>query len=65
MIREQIFNKPIDYSEEELEMMWQKKHLIDKACEWLYNNAEDYTIDGGLSIENLVYSFKKAMEEKL
>jgi hypothetical protein len=36
---------------------------IERACEWLDNNAEDYTIDGGLSIENLIYSFKKAMGE--
>ena len=32
---------------------------IEKVCNWLDNNAEDYTIDGGLSIENLIYSFKK------
>ena len=42
---------------------WAKEELIKEACEWLYNNAEDYTIDGGLSIECLIYSFKKAMEE--
>lgn len=40
-----------------------KEQVIKEACEWLYNNAEDYTIDGGLSIECLIYSFKKAMEE--
>lgn len=40
-----------------------KIKFIEKACEWLDNNAEDYTIDGGLSIENLIYSFKKAMGE--
>lgn len=39
--------------------------FLEKACEWLNNNAEDFTIDGGLSIENLIYSFKKEMEEKL
>lgn len=48
---------------------WSDKHPkkglvnIEKACEWLDNNAEDYTIDGGLSIENLIYSFEKAMEK--
>lgn len=48
---------------------WSDKHPkkglvnIERACEWLDNNAEDYTIDGGLSIENLIYSFEKAMEE--
>lgn len=37
--------------------------LIEKSCEWLNNNAKNYTIDGGLAIESLIYSFKKAMEE--
>ena len=38
------------------------KTILDRACEWLYTNAENYTIDGGLAIESLIYSFKKAME---
>ena len=38
------------------------KTMLDRACEWLYANAENYTIDGGLAIESLIYSFKKAME---
>lgn len=42
---------------------WADETMIEKACEWLDNNAEDFTIDGGLSIECLIYSFKKAMEE--
>jgi hypothetical protein len=46
-----------------LGMMWQQQALIKKACEWLNNNAKNYTIDGGLAIESLIYSFKKAMEE--
>ena len=37
--------------------------FLKEACEWLDTNAEDYTIDGGLSIECLIYSFKKAMED--
>lgn len=37
--------------------------LLEKACEWLNNNAKNYTIYGGLAIESLIYSFKKAMEE--
>lgn len=40
-----------------------KIKFIEKACEWLDNNAEDYTIDGGLFIKHLIYSFKKAMEK--
>lgn len=40
-----------------------KKEIINKACEWLENNAENFTIDGGLSIECLIHSFKKAMRE--
>lgn len=42
---------------------WADETMIEKACEWLDNNAEDFTIDGGLSIECLIYSFKKVMEE--
>ena len=42
---------------------WADATMIEKACEWLDNNAEDFTIDGGLSIECLIYSFKKAMKE--
>ena len=38
------------------------KPMLARACEWLYTNAENYTIDGGLAIESLIYSFKKAME---
>ena len=41
---------------------WADKTMLDRACEWLYTNAENYTIDGGLAIESLIYSFKKAME---
>ena len=41
---------------------WADRTMLDRACEWLYTNAENYTIDGGLAIESLIYSFKKAME---
>lgn len=41
----------------ELGMMWQKKHLIDKACKWL--------LKGGYFVNNTetINDFKKAMEE--
>lgn len=39
-----------------------EKTMLDKACEWLDNNAEKYTIDGGLAIESLIYAFKQAMK---
>lgn len=42
---------------------WADKTIIEKACAWLYNNAEDYIIDGELYIQNLINSFKEAMEE--
>lgn len=42
---------------------WADETMIEKACEWLDNNAEDFAIDGGLSIECLIHSFKKAMEK--
>lgn len=43
-----------------LGMMWQKKHLIDKACEWLMHQEEMI----GISFEeDFIERFKKAMEE--
>lgn len=38
---------------------WERKMLIEKACDWLVGNAED-------SVESALYlvaKFKKAMEE--
>jgi hypothetical protein len=48
-----------DLSEEEqvgmgeLGMIWQKKHLIDKACEWLQENVNKYSYV--IKIENTKY----------
>ena len=43
----------------ELGMEWQKKHLIDKACEWLTQQEEMI----GVSFEeDFIERFKKAME---
>lgn len=43
-----------------LGMTWQKKALIDKACEWLLSQEEMI----GISFENdFIERFKKAMEE--
>ena len=40
---------------------------IDRAIEWLQNNAEDYVVTcydkGELDIEGLIMDFRKAMEE--
>lgn len=37
----------------ELGMMWQKKHLIEKACEWLQENVNKYSYV--IKIENTKY----------
>lgn len=47
----------------------ERKHLIDKACEWLEKNACDYEHSGGtcdswFSASDLVESFRKYMEEQ-
>lgn len=48
-----------------LGMMWQKKHLIDKAFEWLCKNmtSTDYFgINGNISKPDFIQKFKDAME---
>ena len=42
---------------------WADRTMIEKTCEWLKNNAENFTMDGGLAIECLICTFKKTMEE--
>ena len=46
---------------------WADKTMIDKACEWLKLNAEDYVATcydkGELDSEGLLMDFRKAMEE--
>lgn len=46
---------------------WADKTIIDKACEWLKRNAEDYVVTcydkGELDSEGLLMDFRKAMEE--
>ena len=46
---------------------WADKTMIDKACEWLKRNAEDYVVTcydkGELDSEGLLMAFRKAMEE--
>lgn len=42
------------------------KTMIDKACEWLKQNAKDYVVtcydEGELNDEDLLNDFKKAVE---
>lgn len=50
-----------------LGMIWQKKHLIDEACEWLEQHLDEYYQYGpwsGYSVHlpSLINDFKKAME---
>lgn len=52
--------------DEELEMMWQKKHLIDKACMWLSLNMADIVylgMNGNLYKPEFIQNFKQAMEK--
>ena len=46
---------------------WADKTMIEKACEWLKLNAEDYVVTcydkGELDSEGLLMDFRKAMEE--
>ena len=46
---------------------WADKTMIEKACEWLKRNAEDYVLTcydkGELDSEGLLMDFRKAMEE--
>lgn len=56
----------------ELGMIWQKKHLIDKACEWLEENVSKYSYVIKIEdteykkvhfTDSLIEDFRKAMEE--
>lgn len=45
---------------------WEYKRLIEKACEWLLTNKDNYIIDiEGETIvsEEIINDFKQAMEE--
>jgi hypothetical protein len=46
---------------------WADKTMIDKAYEWLKQNAKNYVVtcydEGELNDEDLLNDFKKAMEE--
>lgn len=45
---------------------WEHKRLIDKACEWLSKNKDNYIIDiEGETIvsEEIINDFKQAMKE--
>ena len=48
---------------------WADETMIEKACEWLSLNIDEYIIEGsreGISLENqkqLIIDFRKAMEE--
>ena len=46
---------------------WADKTMIEKVCEWLKLNAEDYVVTcydkGELDSEGLLMDFRKAMEE--
>ena len=48
----------------ELGMIWQKKALIKKACEWLDSINTDYYMDSGIfQMNDLIRDFKKYLEE--
>lgn len=42
----------------------ERKHFINKACEWLENiNTDDYMDSGIFQIYDMIQDFRKAMEE--
>jgi DNA-binding protein H-NS len=47
----------------------EKQQWIEKACEWLEEHVREYKYydpdfsDGNIDVDDLVYTFKKAMEE--
>ena len=51
-----------------LGMIWQKKHLIEKACKWLTKHLYDYDHVEGYEVfrdvNSFVNDFRKAMEGK-
>ncbi len=43
----------------------EKKELIDKACEWLINHAnDDWDFGGGIDEVTMVSKFRKVLKEK-
>ena len=46
---------------------WADKTMIDKACEWLKENADDFGVpeseSGRVYVDDLVAEFREAMEE--
>lgn len=46
---------------------WADKTMIDKACEWLKEYGGDFGVpeseSGRVYVDDLVYEFRKAMEE--
>lgn len=40
-----------------------RQELIDKAVEWMAENAELYKTDYGIAYGNMIMDFRKAMEE--
>lgn len=48
---------------------WADQTIIEKACEWLKNNADGYMVisegGDGYMHSSLINDFKKAMEEQL
>ena len=60
-----------EYKEENEEAFYQgayeaQKYLIEKACEWLSNNKDNYIIDieGETVVDSIIIEdFRKAMEE--
>lgn len=49
---------------------WADKTMIERVCEWLKDNANDYLDwydweECRLNTDNLLYDFKQAMEEQL
>lgn len=48
-----------------LGMTWQKKALIDKACDWMKEALIDYWSGINADSSNFINDFKRAMEEQV
>jgi hypothetical protein len=42
---------------------WKDKQMIEKTCEWLKKNLQNYIEDGWTSEKDFIEEFRKAMKE--
>lgn len=68
-ISESFYRPETGYDNEELYMSamamaeWKDKQMIEKACEWLKKNLQNYIEDDWTSEKDFIEEFRKAMKE--